>query len=179
MKRSRFANVPSAIATGALLLLAACSASPTPFQKAGDDGGYTDQQLANGSYQATFTGNAATPRPSVQKAVLFRAAQVTLQADHSHFKVLSNTVEPVSQPSEGDRFSVLGLFGKRSGGGLVSKLDFTLVEGEPVAEDPNVYNASKLIREFGDSVLSPKSGATGVRDGAIINDLRAPRSRDF
>ena len=92
--------------------------------------------------------------------------------------MLSNTVEPVSETNEDDRFNVVGFFGNRSSG-LVSTLDFTLLEDKPDGEDPNTYDAQKLIREFKDSVLSPKSAATAVRDGTIINDLRAPRSRDF
>ncbi len=179
MTSSSYSNCRFVIAAASFLVLAACAASPTPYQEATSDGGYTDQKLEGDAYQVTFTGNAATPRPSIQKAVLFRAAQLTLQEDRSHFKVLSNTVESASEPSDDTGFGLAGMFGTGSGSGLVSTLDFTLLEGEPTSDDPNTYNAEKLIREFKDSVLSPKSAATAVRDGAIVNDLRAPRSRDF
>lgn len=164
MTHRPFSNSSSAVATALLLFLTACSASPTPYQVADDRGGYTNRKLENGSYQATFTGNSATPEASIREAVLFRAAQVTLRADSDYFKVLSNTVEPASKPIEG---------------GLVSTLAFVLVEDEPTNKDPNVYNARELIGELRDNVLSANSAATAVRDGAIVNDLRAPRTRDY
>lgn len=47
--------------------------------------GYTDQQLATNRYRVTFTGNASTPRESVENYLLFRAAEVTAQAGYPFF----------------------------------------------------------------------------------------------
>jgi len=177
MKRNPLSFCPSALATTFVLFLAACSASPTPFQVADGGGGYTDRQLDNGGYQVTFEGNGATPKKSVQEAVLFRAAQVTIQAETKYFKVLSNTVEPVSEPAEGSGFSLSSLLGSDDQGGLVSTLDFELLEEKPSGRDPNIYNARELISELSASVLEPSGAA--LQNGVIVNDLRTPRTRDF
>ena len=55
--------------TAAALLtaaLAACAASPTPYQIAGEDGGYADQQIESDRYRVSFEGNSATPRETVE-----------------------------------------------------------------------------------------------------------------
>ncbi len=170
-----------AVAAGALaLFLAACVASPTPYQVADGDGGYTDRKLEDGAYQVTFTGNGATPRRSVQEAVLLRAAEVTLDANQGYFKVTGNSVEPVSKPKEGGWFDLSSFFGSEDADeGLVSTLDFVVVEEKPKRESPNIFEASKLVTELKDKVLNSKSAAAAIQNGAIIDDLRAPSSRDY
>ncbi|MEM8951736.1 MAG: hypothetical protein AAGA21_06245 [Pseudomonadota bacterium] len=179
MTHSPFFTSSPAIAAAILLTLTACSASPTPYQVADGEGGYTNRKLESGGYQVTFTGNGATPRQSIQEAVLFRAAQVTLQADSDYFEVVSNKVEPVSEPVEDGGFGLSSFFGGGADGGLVSTVDFVLLDDAPAGNNPNIYNASDLIDELRDSVLSSNSAATSVRNGAIVNDLRAPRTRDY
>ena len=179
MNHSPFFTSSPAMAAALLLALTACSASPTPYQVADGDGGYTNRKLDSSGYQVTFTGNSATPREFMQKAVLFRAAQVTLQADSDYFEVVSNKVEPVSEPVEESGFGLSSFFGGDADGGLVSSVDFVLVEDAPASNDPNIYNASDLIEELRDSVLSSNSAATSIRNGAIVNDLRSPRTRDY
>ncbi len=179
MKHSSFSNSSSALAAALFLFLTACSASPTPYQVADGGGGYTNRKLENGGYQVTFTGNGVTPKESIQEAALFRAAQVTLQADSDYFEVLSNTVEPMSESVDDSGFGLSSLFGDSSDGGSVGTLDFVLVEGEPTNGGPNIYNAGELIGKLRDNVLSGSRSAAAVRDGAIINDLRAPRTRDY
>jgi len=179
MTHSPFSNNSFSMAATLLLFLTACSASPTPYQVADGGGGYTNRKLEDGGYQVTFTGNGATPKESIQEASLFRAAQVTLQGNNSYFKVLSNTVEPVSEPIDDSGFDLSSFFGGNAEGGFVSTLNFVLIEGKPTNKDPNVYNASELIGELKDNVLSTNGVAAAVRNGAIVNDLRAPRTRDY
>jgi hypothetical protein len=70
----------------ALAVLAGC-ASPAPYapRLSGQTTGYTDRELAQGRFRVTFTGNAATPRETVEDYLLLRAAQVTLAAGYTHF----------------------------------------------------------------------------------------------
>lgn len=74
------------LVTTAALTLAACQTPATyaPRQGRGDTG-YSDTQLASNRYRVTFTGNAATPRETVENYLLLRAAEVTLKAGYRYF----------------------------------------------------------------------------------------------
>ena len=63
-----------------LLVLAACSIPPTPFQPASgrDEDGYTVTQLEANRFRLGFSGNLATPHQTVDDNLLYLAAQVTL-----------------------------------------------------------------------------------------------------
>ena len=75
-----------ALVAVAALVLTACE---TPANYGPKDGqvrtGYTDQQLATNRYRVTFTGNAATPRETVENYLLFRAAEVTAKSGYPFF----------------------------------------------------------------------------------------------
>ncbi len=174
MRHHHYFIRPFLLATGLALFLAACAASPTPFQEVNEDGGYADKQLEDGGYQVSFTGNAATPRRYIQESVLYRAAQITLQADREYFQVLANEVEPVEEASEA------GWLGFFSGGGeaLVSTVDFVLLKEQGAGNNPNIYEAKALIGELKDKVLNPEGAGAAVQGGVIVDDLRAP-DRDF
>jgi len=70
----------------ALGLLAGC-ASPAPYapRRQGEATGYTDRELTANRYRITFTGNAATPRETVENYLLLRAAEVTEAAGFGAF----------------------------------------------------------------------------------------------
>lgn len=84
--RSRIRAVGATIA-GALAL-AAC-ATPTPYQPATGQGfyrnGYTDQQIEPNRFQVSFSGNSLTERETVERYLLYRAAQLTLERGFDHF----------------------------------------------------------------------------------------------
>jgi hypothetical protein len=68
-----------------LLALGGCE-TPAPFApRDGNSTGYTDERLATNRWRVTFTGNAATPRETVEDFLLLRSAQVTLQAGYKWF----------------------------------------------------------------------------------------------
>ena len=74
------------LALTAIVTLAGCE-HPTPFQPrdANHSTGFTDQRIAPNRFRVTFTGNAATPRETVENYLLLRAAQVTLQSGYRWF----------------------------------------------------------------------------------------------
>lgn len=84
--RSRIGAIGATIA-GALAL-AAC-ATPTPYQPATGQGfyrnGYTDQQIEPNRFQVAFSGNSLTDRETVERYLLYRAAQLTLERGYDHF----------------------------------------------------------------------------------------------
>lgn len=75
-----------AISAAALGLLVAC-ATPAPYapRVPGQSTGYTDRALTATRYRVTFTGNANTPRETVENYLLLRAAEVTRAAGYTHF----------------------------------------------------------------------------------------------
>jgi len=68
--------------------LAACAVQPPPYgpKTEGSSYGYTDEQLGANRYRVTYTGTSATPRETVEDYLLFRAAQVTLDAGFVAFE---------------------------------------------------------------------------------------------
>lgn len=150
--------------------LVGCAATPTPYQVAGDGGGYSDQQLESDRYRVKFEGNPATPREVVEDFALYRAAELTLQTGNDYFKVVSKEVEPVvgrvSGISPGIGIGVgggggnigVGLSTVFGGGGradysYVTYLDIVVHEGEKPADDRNAYTAFDVIER-----LKPKVG---------------------
>ncbi|MGI9498413.1 MAG: CC0125/CC1285 family lipoprotein [Geminicoccaceae bacterium] len=154
--------------------LAACSSSPTPYQVAGDEGGYTDQQLESDRYRVKFEGNAATPREAVEDYALYRAAELTLQTGNDYFKVVSKEVEPVIGSIRGISPGLgIGIGGGRSnvgfgistgfGGGrpsysYVTYLDILVFEGEKPKDDREAYSAFDVVERLKPAVLGERSG---------------------
>lgn len=83
------AYVPAALA---LLMLPGC-VEPTYYEPASDGQGYSDQEIAEGRYRVSFSGNSATPRDTVENYLLYRAAEITLASGHDYFLMLEYDVE--------------------------------------------------------------------------------------
>jgi len=70
-------------------LLTAC-ATATPYQPniAGQkaQGGFSDRRLEPDRYQVNFAGNSVTSRETVERYLLYRAAEVTVQAGYDWFE---------------------------------------------------------------------------------------------
>ena len=65
----------------AALLIAACATS-TPYGPAenGKGYGFSDQRIESNRYRITFRGNSVTSRETVENALLYRAAELTVEA---------------------------------------------------------------------------------------------------
>jgi len=78
-------------------LLAAC-ATATPYQPAASDAyGFQEQRIENNRVRITFRGNTVTARDTVETYLLYRAAEVTLEAGFDYFVVVNRDTEEVSQ----------------------------------------------------------------------------------
>ena len=76
-----------------LAIIAGC-ASPTPYQAAGDSGrGYADTQIENDRFRVSFSGNSITDRETVENYLLYRAAELTLEAGFDHFLVVQRATD--------------------------------------------------------------------------------------
>ncbi len=82
---------------GAVALLAAC-VSPTPYQPLATHGtatgGYSEQRLEDNRYRVTFSGNEMTSRQRVENYLLYRAAELTLQAGYDGFTMVARGTDP-------------------------------------------------------------------------------------
>lgn len=80
----------------AALLLSAC-ATPTPYQPATGrhmTNGYSEQRIEDNRYAVTFAGNEFTSRQRVENYLLFRAAELTLQAGFDGFTMVNRATDP-------------------------------------------------------------------------------------
>lgn len=77
----RIQTLATAIGLGTLLALGAC-ATATPYQRAvkgaAISGGYSEERLAADRFRVVFSGNSLTRRDTVERYLLYRAAELTL-----------------------------------------------------------------------------------------------------
>lgn len=81
---------------GALALTGCASIEPTPYGPAVADGapGFADQQIEENRYEIRFVGNGSTAAATVERYLLFRAAEVTLAAGAEWFRFVEREVRP-------------------------------------------------------------------------------------
>src|SRR4051812_30110703 len=96
MRRSMFKSLGIALAGGALLLGSACETA-TPYQplQAGNatSGGYSDQRISRDRYRVVFQGNSITQRETVERYLLYRAAELTTQAGYDWFELVDRNTD--------------------------------------------------------------------------------------
>jgi hypothetical protein len=82
----------------AFALLAACTTA-TPYQPLNphggySSGGYSEQRLDENHYRVCFAGNEFTTRQRVENYLLYRAAELTLQAGYDSFTMVTRATDP-------------------------------------------------------------------------------------
>lgn len=84
------------LVSAAALALAGCTTA-TPYQPAGQNraaaGGYTDEQLEQNRFRVTFSGNSTTSRDTVERYLLYRAAELTRQRGYDWFVMADRNTE--------------------------------------------------------------------------------------
>lgn len=97
-RRSRIAAVALALASASVL--ASCS-TPTPYQPATGSGsyrtGYWDEQIESDRFRVTFAGNSMTSRETVERYLLYRAAQLTVERGGDYFVLSDRDTEKKSR----------------------------------------------------------------------------------
>ena len=93
--RPRIAALALALAGSAAL--GGCMTA-TPYQPATgySQTGYSDQQIEADRFQVSFRGNSLTSRETVERYLLFRAAELTIQRGFDHFILVSKDTETQS-----------------------------------------------------------------------------------
>ena len=77
------------------LAVTAC-ATPTPYRPAGygsDHTGYSSQQIESNRYRVFFAGNSMTSRETVERYLLFRAAELTLERGGDWFEMVDRQTD--------------------------------------------------------------------------------------
>lgn len=94
LKRPRIAAF-TAILAGSVALAGCMTA--TPYQPATGHGyarnGYSDQQIENNRFRISFSGNSLTDRETVERYLLYRAAELTLQQGFDNFVLVDRDTE--------------------------------------------------------------------------------------
>lgn len=87
-------NRSIAAIVAASLIAAACATS-TPYGPAesGRGYGFSEQRIEQNRYRVTFRGNSLTSRETVENALLYRAAEVTLEQGYDYFVAIENDTE--------------------------------------------------------------------------------------
>ncbi len=81
-------------AASTAMLLSACATAPDPYRPLGASGvGYSDQALGPNRYMVEISGSRAIARDDVERFVLRRAAEVTLQQGYTHFMLSDEDVQ--------------------------------------------------------------------------------------
>ena len=174
----------------AALILAAC-ATPTPYAPAQGASGYgfSEQKIEEGRFRITFRGNSLTARETVENALLYRAAELTLEHGYDYFVVVENDTEAKTSYSTSSSPAFYGRYGYgypfyRSyyafpyyaygfGWGYpedsytremtrYSAVAFvTMHKGDKPSEDEHAFDAHEVAKNLGPVVLGPQPGAGG------------------
>jgi len=90
----RLSAIAVAVAGG--LALSACMTA-TPYAPATGTGeyrtGYWEEQIEPERFRVTFAGNSLTSRETVERYLLYRAAQLTLERGYDHFTLVDRDTE--------------------------------------------------------------------------------------
>lgn len=66
---------------------------PTRYQKTGATGGYSDARIDANTFLVEFHGNGFTSRQTVETYLLYRCAEVTVEAGYDFFVIVGGGVE--------------------------------------------------------------------------------------
>lgn len=158
--------------------LAACATS-TPYQPAATSGGYgfSEQRIEENRYRITFRGNASTTRDTVENALLYRAAELTLQNGYDYFLVVERDTEARRSYSTTTEPAFFGRYGfgryyygfpyYAYGWGWGAPHDsytreitrysavafITMHRGEKPADNPQAFSAREVVDNLGPLVL--------------------------
>lgn len=86
-------QVKGMIVAGSIALALGACATPTPYQALEpDEGGYSEERLSEKQYRVVFRGNARTSPEQVERFLLRRAAELTLENGYDWFRATNRLV---------------------------------------------------------------------------------------
>lgn len=168
------------------LVLAAC-ATATPYGPADQGGGFgfAEQRIEENRYRVTFRGNSLTDRETVENALLYRAAELTLQQGLNYFVVVENDTEartsvrttaspafygrygygyPFYRPYYSFPYYAYGFGWGRPYDTYTREITrysavafVTMHDGQKPSDEPRAFDAREVIDNLGPVVLGPQS----------------------
>ncbi|MGA9658925.1 MAG: hypothetical protein WBQ60_07485 [Asticcacaulis sp.] len=174
------------LAAASLTLLSAC-ATPTPYQPAvttvspDRQRGYSETRIENDRYRLSFSGNDLTRRDTVENYLLYRAAEVTVEAGYDWFEVIHRDTDEstrttlYSDPMDSfswrfygrSRWSPWGRFGSAFGTdfgteAIVHKryeasAEIILHKGNKPMDNPTAYDARAVRANLEPRIVRPAS----------------------
>jgi hypothetical protein len=174
--RKTIAGKAGLVAALALAALLTACATATPYQPnvAGQkaDGGFSDHRLENDRYQVNFAGNSVTSRETVERYLLYRAAEVTVQAGYDWFETADRRTDRTARAVI-DNYGYGGYGGWGPWGdpfwGSTSQIrtiekfqasaEILLHKGLKPAGDPRAYDAREIMTNLGPTILRPVASA--------------------
>ncbi len=174
---------------GALALAISACATSTPYGPASQGRGYgfTDQRIEQNRYRITFRGNSVTARETVENALLYRAAELTVDLGYDYFiavesdtqeqKSYSTTSEPAfygrygygypfSRPYYGFPYYAYGFgWGQPYYDSYTREITrysavafIVMYKGEKPADNPQAFDAREVMANLGPLVLGQPAG---------------------
>lgn len=160
------------LARAAAVLLVAGSlvgcASPTPYQPAVNGLGYAEQPIEPDRYRVSFSGNALTPRETVENYLLYRAAEVTLARGYDHFVLVEKDTERSTTydttvsglggypyrraPFYGPYFGDFATATARPSDRYAAYANIALRHGRKPPGNPNAYDARAVLERLGPTI---------------------------
>lgn len=136
------------------LALAGCA---TPYQAMGFSGGYSEVQLDRNTFRVEFQGNGYTQRQTIETYLLYRCAELTVEAGFDYFIILGSGTE-----ARQETYTTPGRFSGTAYGDIVTgtyrpgqTYHFTkygaatiikVFKGEKPADNPAAFDANELMR---------------------------------
>jgi hypothetical protein len=101
-------HIPSLLGATALALLSSACVSPTPYQPASASkmkNGYSSFRVEPDRYRVSFSGNSVTSRETVERYLLYRAAQLTVEQGKEWFSMVDRQTERRSETYVNEPFN--------------------------------------------------------------------------
>jgi hypothetical protein len=85
------------LATAAALMMLSGCATPTPYQplqvRGATTGGFSETRISSDRYRVNFQGNLSTDRDTVERYLLYRAAEITRDQGYDWFALADRDTE--------------------------------------------------------------------------------------
>ena len=183
-KRKTLAGKAGLVAAVALAALLTACATATPYQPnirgQQASGGFSEQRLEGDRYRVTFAGNSLTSRETVERYLLYRAAELTTQQGFDWFETADRRTDRDARTViDGDPFGrPFGYYGPRYGGWRAwdpywgdpffanraeirtiekfeASAEIVMHKGPKPSGDPRAYDAREIMANLAPSIQRP------------------------
>ena len=157
--RSGRSLLMAAVASGALLV-AGC-ATETTYRPATGTGfnrtGFTERQVEANRFLVTFAGNSVTDRDTVERYLLFRAAELTLQNGFDYFVMVDRETDRQARTySTGTGFGGgFNDFDVRTVDRYEASAEIVMRKGTPPRDEVRAFNARDVTERLGPTIVLP------------------------